>query len=64
MSNTPTIEVIAAQCNGCGICVDICLFDAITKKEDTAIIITEKCKFCMTCISACPTAAIRVNMGI
>lgn len=64
MSNAPLIKVNKEQCNGCSLCVDVCLFDAITMQENKAIIITEKCTFCMTCISACPTAAINVDIGI
>lgn len=59
----PKIKIIEEQCNGCGICVDTCLYDAITIKNNKACI-NQKCIFCMICITTCPLNAIAVDIGI
>jgi len=57
-------EVDESKCSGCGICVSICPFNAISmqKREDGtrySKIDPLLCEGCGTCIAACPSAAIQ-----
>ncbi len=46
-------------CIKCGICADICPFDAITVSKDrSAVIDQNKCHACGLCVSVCPTSVI------
>ncbi len=46
-----------AKCSRCGLCVDICRFDAVT---DPGIIEETSCEGCGLCSLACPESAIRM----
>jgi dissimilatory sulfite reductase (desulfoviridin) alpha/beta subunit len=52
----PKIEL--EKCNGCQICVRACKVNAISIKDEKAVIDYDKCKWCMDCILACPFDAI------
>jgi NADPH-dependent glutamate synthase beta subunit-like oxidoreductase/ferredoxin len=67
----PEIETNEKICSGCGVCVDVCSYDA-TKLEQSkeyvrvswrseaglvAIIDESRCKRCGACVSACPAGA-------
>jgi ferredoxin len=58
----PEIEVNREICSGCGICVALCIYDAIKLKETgdgaVAVINDLRCKRCGVCAAACPSAAI------
>jgi MinD superfamily P-loop ATPase len=45
-------------CIGCGKCVKVCPFDAITLENNLAYIDPIKCKLCRKCVPECPTEAI------
>jgi heterodisulfide reductase subunit A len=55
-------EVQTEKCSGCGICVPLCPYDAISLKpyaeKPRAIIDITQCKGCGVCTAACPSAAI------
>jgi len=55
------IKVIKNNCNGCGLCVDMCTSDAIELREGSAHIIEEKCFLCKLCVSGCPSGAIEIE---
>jgi len=61
----PQIEVNQDLCSGCGICITICSYGAITLgKSDTglvAVIDEPKCKRCGVCSAACPADAINLS---
>lgn len=48
------------RCSGCGLCMEVCPFDAIEIKG-YAEIIKERCAGCGACISACPIKVIRIR---
>lgn len=50
-----------AGCIGCGLCVKVCKFDAISVDNDLAHIDIDKCKNCGACARACPRRIIRMT---
>ncbi|MDD4648581.1 MAG: CoB--CoM heterodisulfide reductase iron-sulfur subunit A family protein [Desulfoplanes sp.] len=55
-------EVYPEKCSGCGICVPLCPYNAISLKpyadRPRAVIDMTQCKGCGVCASACPSGAI------
>jgi len=47
------IRVIEEKCKGCKLCVETCLFGAITVIEKSARIDLAKCNLCGACVDAC-----------
>jgi ferredoxin len=45
-------------CIGCGKCVKVCAFEAITVESNLAYIDPTKCRLCRKCVAECPTGAI------
>jgi Fe-S-cluster-containing hydrogenase component 2 len=59
ISVTEDIQHVCAHGKDCAFeCVDACKFDAMTKKNDMAIVDYEKCTGCKQCEKACPIAAV------
>lgn len=48
------------RCTGCGICVEICPVQAISK-ENPKLTDSDKCISCMRCVAQCPQAARNVD---
>jgi electron transport complex protein RnfB len=48
-----------ASCIGCGKCVKVCPFEAITLENNLAYIDPAKCKSCRKCEQECPKGAIQ-----
>jgi ferredoxin len=51
-------KACAAACIGCGKCVKVCPFEAITLENNLAYIDPAKCKSCRKCEMECPQQAI------
>jgi ferredoxin len=51
-------KVCKVACIGCGKCVKVCPFDAITLENNLAHIDSHKCKLCRKCVDVCPTNSI------
>jgi heterodisulfide reductase subunit A2 len=45
-------------CGGCEVCIELCPFSAIERKDDQAYINVALCKGCGTCVAACPSGAL------
>jgi heterodisulfide reductase subunit A len=55
-------EVDESKCIGCGVCVSVCPFDAVSKDESgIARVDEETCKGCGSCAASCPKKAIRMR---
>jgi MinD superfamily P-loop ATPase len=50
--------VISDRCDACGICMDVCQFDAIRSQQPHPVVNTFKCEGCKLCVALCPADAI------
>ncbi len=50
-------------CTGCGICADVCAFEAIrmTREMPLPQAVAGACNGCLTCVQECPFEAIEVR---
>ncbi len=56
------IRVIKEKCTGCGLCIKVCPFSAISKTSDNKVEIdVTKCNLCSACVSACKFSAIVIE---
>jgi MinD superfamily P-loop ATPase len=57
------LSEISDECDGCGVCVDTCGFDAISVDEDTQNVAVDKdkCMGCGVCEDACLVEAISLR---
>ncbi|OQX82761.1 hypothetical protein B6D60_11615 [candidate division KSB1 bacterium 4484_87] len=55
-------EIIISECTGCGICADVCDYEAILMTQRMAYPepTPGKCVGCNKCVEECPFAAIKV----
>jgi MinD superfamily P-loop ATPase len=49
------------KCEGCGLCEQVCRFDAIAVQEDKYQVDPIACDGCAACVHQCPTSAIRME---
>ena len=55
-------EIDESLCTGCGVCVTVCPYNAMSKDErGVARVDEEVCKGCGTCAASCPERAIRMG---
>ena len=54
-------EIDSDKCQNCGICADICRFDAVEIKEDVYSIDPIACDGCAACVYQCPEKAISMK---
>jgi len=52
-------EINPGQCNHCGQCARICMFNALVVVSDKVLVFPELCHSCGACIFLCPQAAIK-----
>ncbi len=60
LTHEPTVvRIKVEECNGCGICVNICPYEALTldKEKGVAVVNDVLCEGCGTCAAACPSGA-------
>jgi len=53
-----TAEVNRTKCVGCGDCLPVCPYTAITRLDGNAQVNAALCKGCGTCVATCPSGAI------
>lgn len=58
------IKVNSEICVGCGSCVSVCPFGAMTMGEKVPEIDLNLCKLCGSCVSACPVDAIAITKEV
>ena len=51
------LRILKDECTGCGLCVDVCPFDALELVDGIAEV-DEKCTLCGACVEECPAEAI------
>lgn len=56
-----SIRVIGENCNGCGVCVSICPYGAISIQNGIALIDLDSCNLCGVCVPECPFEAIVIE---
>ena len=52
------VTVDVEKCTGCGACVDVCPVEAITVKNDVAVVDEAECVECGACADECPNEAL------
>lgn len=53
----PLLKIDKDKCIGCGACVDVCPFGALTLVDDLAVV-NDKCTACGACLGVCPVYAL------
>jgi len=56
-----TAEIVGEICEACGVCADVCRFDAIRQEGSKFQIDTLACEGCGACFYECPAQAIRMR---
>lgn len=57
----PKLIIDKETCTGCGACLDVCPYDALSL-EDNVAVVNEKCTFCGACLEdVCPEDAITLE---
>lgn len=51
-------EVVAARCDGCGDCRDLCAYNAIALFGDFPVVYSDLCHGCGGCLAVCPRGAL------
>ena len=63
MNSTMSVEIDIEQCNGCGICVEICPLDCLRMDEnEIAFMKYDECWYCESCTLECPQDAIILRL--
>jgi len=61
-----TAQVSEAKCTGCGVCVKVCAYSAVSMDEErnVAVVNTDLCKGCGACVAGCRSDAMTLmNLG-
>lgn len=48
-------------CTGCEACVEACPVEAITMKDEIAVVDQDECTDCGACVDTCPVESITVD---
>lgn len=55
------VFVIKELCQGCGVCTQVCAYQAINVQAHLAAVDPGKCQDCEECIFTCPNGAITIK---
>jgi len=58
--NNVRMLIIEDYCRGCGRCMNVCPYDAISIRDGRAIVNREKCILCSYCAYVCPDFCIKI----
>jgi MinD superfamily P-loop ATPase len=56
-----TAEIVGEACDGCGVCADVCRFEAVCASDGRFEIDALACEGCGACFHECPAKAIRMQ---
>ena len=56
-----SIMLLGLLCTGCGMCVEVCPYDALSLKDKKAEVNEVLCEGCGTCVATCLRAAIETK---
>jgi len=63
MNTAMSVEINTEQCNGCGICVEICPLDCLRMDEnEKAFMKYDECWYCGSCTLECSMDAIILRL--
>ncbi|MDM8536969.1 ferredoxin family protein [Desulfobacterales bacterium HSG17] len=63
MNSAMSVEIDMEQCNGCGICVEICPLDCLRMDDnEIAFMKYDECWYCGSCTLECPKDAIILRL--
>ncbi len=63
MNSPMSVEIDLEECNGCGICVQICPLDCLRMDENKkAFMKYDECWSCGSCTLDCPVEAITLRL--
>lgn len=53
------------KCNGCGLCISVCLCNALVLANNVVTVVeVENCGWCLECETVCPNGAISLPFEI
>ncbi|MBI4797968.1 MAG: 4Fe-4S binding protein [Desulfarculus sp.] len=55
------MELDAAKCTGCGVCVKRCQMEALSMEGEVAALAAHRCIGCGLCVSTCPGKALTLR---
>jgi electron transfer flavoprotein alpha subunit/NAD-dependent dihydropyrimidine dehydrogenase PreA subunit len=58
---TQPLNINPQKCTGCGGCIAVCPFAALSLKGDVAVVDPELCCHCGACVKSCPFSAISLD---
>ncbi len=52
------LKVDRETCTGCGLCIQVCPFGALTLDNENIIVVSEACNGCGACVPECPSGSL------
>jgi heterodisulfide reductase subunit A len=60
--HSPTIAQVSHNlCSGCGMCVEVCPYEALSLEDEKAVVNDVLCEGCGTCVATCLRGAVQVR---